>query len=128
MAKAARSRSRRRRSPAERKQILRDWKRSGLSAERFSATHDVCADSLYRWKREAAAGGAAPASRARHRPPAAAFVQVVGTAAAAPPAHPVVVELRDGRRVHCAADVAPAQVAALVAALDAVGPATARTC
>ncbi|MBX3356491.1 MAG: transposase [Phycisphaeraceae bacterium] len=53
---------------AERRRILRDWKRSGLSSHDFARVCGVSHASLYKWKREL---GAADSRRSP------AFVEVV---------------------------------------------------
>ena len=43
---------RRRRSPKEIETLIRDFRRSGLSAQEFADQHGVCVQTVYRWLRE----------------------------------------------------------------------------
>lgn len=58
---------------AERRRVLRDWKRSGLSSHDFARVCGVSHASLYKWKRELGAAD-------RKRSPA--FVEVVAPVSA----------------------------------------------
>ena len=58
----------RRRSDSDRRRILREWARSGLSSHDFAVARGVSPATLYKWKREL---GAAPRASARR------FVEVV---------------------------------------------------
>lgn len=60
-------------SDAERRRILREWARSGLSSHDFALARGVSHATLYKWKREL---GVAPKTSARP------FVEVVPAASA----------------------------------------------
>lgn len=54
---------------AQRRRVLEDWKRSGLTSHEFARVSGVSHASLYKWKRELGAAG--------DKRRAAAFVEVV---------------------------------------------------
>jgi len=98
------------RTPEQRRDLVRSWTQSGLSAKQFATSRGLSESSLFRWKAEqspAPAGVTAVAPRVD-------FVRLVQRTPTAP--RGLVVEV-EGARVRVEAGFDPALLASVVAAL-----------
>ena len=98
------------RTPEQRRDLVRSWTQSGLSAKQFATSRGLSESSLFRWKSEQMPAPAGVTSTA----PRVDFVRLVQRTPAAP--RGLVVEIADARvRVESGFD--PALLASVVAAL-----------
>ena len=82
----------------DRRRILTDWRRSGLSAIEFAATVDLSPWTLYAWRRKL---GTSDSSAARRAPK---FLELVAEAPPAVAGRCLAVELPRGITVHVGRD------------------------
>jgi transposase-like protein len=105
---------RKRRSDAERTNIVERWQQSGLTARDFAAQEGLNVSSLYLWRQQLRAAQQ-PAGDAELRTPAFSELRL---AAEKPPSSQVEIVARNGRVVRVRADISVRSLQHVLAAVE----------